>query len=181
MIPLSSSSPISGAVSSGLSWSKIPRSRDYELKRNGETVGALRRSGWFATGFLAETQEGRWTFRRGGCFSGGAEILDSASQRRIATFKSSWGTGGGTLTFADGQNFQLRVAGWWRPVWSVLAESGETLLRLHARGKTVELPPSTQSPASIPTTRLSLLSMFTFYRVLQAEEDAALAVMVAAS
>ena len=177
MIPLSSSSPISGVFT----WSRIPRSRDYELKQNGETLGTLRRPGWFAKSFLAETQEGKYTFRRGGCFGGVAEILDSASQQPIAAFKSSWGTGGGTLTFADGQTFQLTVEGWWRPVWSVLAQSGETLLRLHAREKTVELPPSVQSTASIPDSRLTLLSLFTFYRVLQTEEDAAVAVMVAAS
>ena len=172
--------PLSPAISGGLTWSKIPRSRNYELKQNGETLGTLRRPGWFETSFLAETQDGKYTFRRGGCFGGGAEILDSASQQTIATYKSSWGAGGGTLTFADGQAFQLRVEGWWRPVWSVLAQSGETLLRLHAREKTVELLPA-QSIASIPESRLTLLSLFTFYRVLQTEEDAAVAVMVAAS
>jgi hypothetical protein len=172
--------PLSPAISGGLTWSKIPRSRNYELKQNGETLGTLRRPGWFETSFLAETQEGKYTFRRGGCFGGGAVILDSASQQTIATYKSSWGAGGGTLTFADGQTFQLRVEGWWRPVWSVVAQSGETLLRLHVREKTLELPPA-QSIASIPESRLTLLSLFTFYRVLQTEEYAAVAVMVAAS
>jgi hypothetical protein len=173
MIPLSSSSAISG----GLTWSKIPHSRDYELKLNGEAVGTLRRPGWFSTSFLAETQAGNWTFRRAGCLGGGATILDSATQQPTANFKSSWGTGGGALTFADGQTFQLKCEGWWRPVFSVIAASGETLLRLHRREKTVEVPAS----AIVPDGRLSLLIMFTWYRVLQAEEDAAAAVVVAAS
>jgi hypothetical protein len=171
MIPLSSAA----AISAGLTWSKIPGSRDYELKLNGEAVGTLRRLGWLTSSFLAETQSGNWTFRRGGCFGGGAQILDSATQQPIATLKSSWGTGGGTLTFADGQTFQLRCEGWWRPVWSVIAESGETLLRLHRREKKVEVT----TPAAASDSRLTLLIMLTWYRVLQSEEDAASAAMVA--
>ncbi len=173
MIPLSSSSAISG----GLTWSKIPHSRDYELKLNGEAVGTLRRPGWFSTSFLAETQAGNWTFRRSGCLGGGAEILDSPTKQPIANFKSSWGTGGGDLTFADGQTFQLKCNGWWRPVWSVLAESGQTLLQLHAREKTVEV----QNTSAVPDSRLTLLILFGWYRVKVSEEDAAMAVVVAAS
>jgi hypothetical protein len=175
MIPLSSSS----AISSTLTWTKIPRSRNYELKLNGEAVGTLRHPGWFETSFLAETQYGQWTFRRGGCFGGGAEVLESASRQPIASFKPSWGTGGGTLTFTDGPTFQLKCEGWWRPVWSVIGQSGETLLRLRAREKTVEVLSGASSGAAVPESRLPLLIMFAFYRVLRAEEDAATAVMVA--
>ena len=170
MIPLSPSAAISG----GLTWAKIPHSRDYELKLNGEAVGTLRRPGWFSSSFLAETQAGNWTFRRGGCLGSGARILDSASLQPIATLKSSWGSGG-TLTFADGQTFHLKCKGWWRPVWSVIANSGETLLQLHRREKTVEV----QEGSAVPASRLTLLIMFTWYRILQAEEDAASAAMVA--
>jgi hypothetical protein len=179
----SSSSATSGAISGTLTWSKIPRSRDYELQLNGETAGTLRRPGWFETSFLAETPDGQWTFRRGGCFGGGSEIFssnsDSVSRQLIASFKSSWGTGGGTLTFADGQTFQLRCEGWWRPVWSVIGQSGETLLRLQVRERMVEVPSGAGSGEAVPENRLLLLIMFAFYRVLQAEEDAATAVMVA--
>ena len=171
MIPLSSAT--SPAISSGLTWSKIPHSRDYELKLNGEAVGTLRRPGWFSSSFLAETQVGNWTFRRSG-WGSGAQILDTASQQPIATLKSSWGSGG-TLTFADGQTFHLKCKGWWRPVWSVIANSGETLLQLHRREKTVEV----QEGSAVPASRLTLLIMFTWYRILQAEEDAASAAMVA--
>jgi hypothetical protein len=169
MIPLTSS-----AISVGLTWSKIPRSRDYELKLNGEVVGKLRRSGWFSSRFLAETQKGQWTFRRGGCLGTGAQILDSGSQQLIATLKSTW-RGPKTLTFADGQTFRMESKGWWRPVWSVIAEDGQPVLHLHAREKTVEVP----TTVAMPQSRLTLLIMFTWYRVLQAEEDAASAATVA--
>jgi hypothetical protein len=166
--------PLSSAISSGLTWSKLPRSRGYQLTRNGEIVGSLQRSGFWSSKYLAETQSGQWTFRRAGCFGTGAQILDSTSQQPIATFKSKWGSGG-ALTFADGQTFHLQSKGWWRPVWSVISQSDETLLRLHVREKTVEVP----AGAVMPDGRLALLILFTRYRVLQAEEDAASAATVA--
>jgi len=165
--------PLSSAISSNLTWTKIPRTRNYQLKLNGEAIGTLRRPGWFSSKFLAETQDGQWTFRRGGCFGTGAQILDSSSQQPVATLKSAWGRRG-ALTFADGQTFHLECKGWWRPVWSVTGEGGETLLRLHAREKTVEVP----TGAPVPAGRLWLLIMFVWYRVLQAEEDAASAATV---
>jgi hypothetical protein len=166
--------PISSAISSGLIWSKVSRNRSYELKRNNEVVGTLQRPTFWSSNFVAETQHGRWTFRRGGWLGSGAQIVDSASQQAIATLKSGWGCGG-TLTFADGQTFHLECRGWWHPVWSVIAESGETLLRLHTREKSVEV----LTAAAVPDSRLSLLIMFIWYRVLQAEEDAASAAVVA--
>jgi hypothetical protein len=69
----------------------------------------------------------------------------------------------------------VECKGWRHPVWSVIAENGETLLRLHVCEETVEVPTGT----AVPDGRLSLLIMFTWYRVLQAEEDAASAAMVA--
>jgi hypothetical protein len=45
---------------------------------------------------------------------------------------------------------------------------------LHTREKTVDLPTS----VAVPQSRLSLLIMFTWYRVPEAEEDAASAAMV---
>jgi hypothetical protein len=167
--------PLSSTISDGLTWSKIPRSRSYELKLNGEVVATLQRPSAWSCNFRAETQDGRWTFRRGGFLGTGAEMVDATSERRLATFKSAW-AGGGTLTFADGQTFHLRCKGLWRPAWIVTTESGHLVLQLHSRGKTVELGPG----AGLSVSRLSLLIAFAWYRVLQAEEDAAaVAVMVA--
>jgi hypothetical protein len=168
--------PLSSAISSGLSWAKLPRGRGYELRWDGEVVGTLHRPSFWCTKFLAESQDGQWTFRRGGFLGTGSEIVDSASDQPIATFKSSWGSGG-ILTFADGQVFHLECKGWWRPVWSVKTETGVPVLQLHSREKTVDLP----TGAAVNDGRRSLLILFAWYRMLQAEEDAAsAAVMVAA-
>lgn len=166
--------PLFSALSGGLTWSEIPHHRGYELKLNDEVVGTLHHPSFRTANFLAETQDGRWTFRRGGFLGAGAEIVDSTSEQQIATFKSAWG-GRGTLSFADGETFHLECKGLWHPVWSVIAESGQVVLDLHTREKTVDLP----SGAGVPDSRLSLLIMFAWYRMLQAEEDAASAASVA--
>jgi hypothetical protein len=162
--------PLPSAVSAGFTWSKLPRNRGYELKLNGDVVGRLHRPSCWSTKFLADTQNGRWRFRRSGFLGTGSEILDLASEHQIATFKSAWGNGG-ALTFADGQTFQLGCKGWWRPVWTVTTGGGQPVARLHVREKTVEL----ETGAAVPENRWSLLILFAWYRVLQAEEDAAAA------
>ncbi len=175
MIPISPA--VSSGLSDGLTWSKIPRCQGYELRLKNDAVATLQKVSFWSCNYRVETQDGQWTFRRSGFLGTGAEIVDAASQLPIATFKSVW-AGGGTLTFADGDAFHLACKGWWRPVWSVIAEGGQPVLRVHTREKTVDLLPTAASHDG----RLSLLIVFTWYRVLQAEEDAAsVAVMAAAS
>jgi hypothetical protein len=166
--------PLSSVISGGLTWSKLFH-QDYELKQNDEVIGTLHRPSVLSSTVLAETQSGHWTFRRSGLLGAGAQILDSSSQQEIATFKSSW-SGTGTLTFADGQTFHFVCKGLWHPVWSVIAANGDTLLRLHTREKEVEVT----AQSDVTDSRLSLLLMFMWYRVLQAEEDAAAAIAAAA-
>lgn len=173
MIPLNAA--IASANSGAITWSSISCNRRHELKLNGEIVGELTRPSLWSQRFIAETREGRWTFRRGGFFGTGSEIVDTDSGLTVASFKGGWGSGG-TLTFADSQTFRFSCQGWWRPVWTVATEGGQPVLLLHAREKAVELPGGT----AVPDSRLSLLIMFAWYRKLQADEDAASAAVMAA-
>jgi hypothetical protein len=171
MIPISSASSnraIPGATSNRLTWTKGQRSRSYELKLNGEVVGTLERPSFWSCSYEVETADGRWTFRQADCF-GGAEIVDESSQQTIATLKSSWGSGGGTLTFADGQEFELRSKGFWRAVWTVTQGDANPVLRFHAGEGTLEL----FAGAAMLKGRLSLLATFTYYLVLKMREEAA--------
>lgn len=168
---------VSSALSGGLSWSKIScNKQQYELKRNGELVGSLRKPSFWSSEFEAETPSGRWSFRRAGFCGTGAAIVDSVSNQTIATSKSGWG-GRGTLTFVDGQVFQVQCNGWWHPTWRVLAENGQPVLLISTGDFTVDVP---AAPA-VAGDRLTLLIMFAWYCALRAEEDAAAAVLVAAS
>jgi len=166
--------PFTSAVRSGLTWAKVPRTHNYELMLNNESLGTLARPSCWSPRFLAETRNGRWAFRRAGFLGTGVEITDADSEQLIASFKSSWG-GGGTLIFTDGQRFYLEYKGWWHPVWTVTTGDGQHVLQLHTRDKTVELCTS----AAVPSIRLSLLTMFAWSRVLQADEDASAASVAA--
>ena len=169
--------PLSSAISGGLTFSKASRSRIHQLKLNNDVVGTLLRPNFWSMSYQAETQTGTWAFRRAGWLGGRSEILDYSSRQQIATFKMAWGGRGGKLTFADGQTFQLGCKGWWRPLWTVFSEGGEPLLRLHRREKRVELQPAT----TVPAERLALLILFAWYQVLQSEEDASAAAVIAAT
>jgi hypothetical protein len=173
MIPLNPA--FASATSGALTWSRISCNKRYELKLNGELVGEMTRPSIWSQSFVAGTHQGHWTFRRSGFFATGAEIVDAASQQQIASFKSEWGSRG-VLTLADGQVFGFTCQGWWRPVWTVATESGQPVMSIDVREKTVELA----TGACVPENRLSLLIMFALYRIQRAEEDAASAVVVAA-
>src|SRR5262249_39999452 len=87
---------------------------------------------------------------------------------RIAVLKPNL-SGGGVLKFSDGSTFRITSKGSWRPLWTLLADNGQPLLRIHSREKTVELP--TQSHLS--EDRLILLAIFGWHIMQQASEDAA--------
>src|SRR5579871_5590112 len=94
-----------------------------------------RRNGFWSSEFKAESVHGSWKLRRTGCSR--TEIVDSNSDTRIAIINSSWS--GGTLQFSDGRTYRLIYKGFCRPVWTVLTDSGQKVLSLDAREKTVEL------------------------------------------
>lgn len=161
MIPISS-------ISGRLVWSKIRHKRGYELKRNGEIVGSLHGASFWSSEFQAESHHGSWRFRRTGCFRTGTEIVDSSSHTRIATFRPDW-SGGGTLVFSDGQTFRFASKGFWRPVWTMLTDTGQPVVSIHSREKTVEL----LNELHLSEDRLILLVIFAWHIMQQASEDGA--------
>ncbi len=165
--------PLPSPPSAVLTWSKIPHTHNYELTAHGEIAGTLQHLRGMSPHFVAESEHGRWIFRRNGFLGAGAEILDSNSQQPIANFRAAW-SGGGVLTFTDGAVFHMECKGLWRPVWTVTTDTGEAVLHLHSREKSVEIV-----GAEVPERRLSQLILFTWYRMLQAQEDAAAAAMIA--
>jgi hypothetical protein len=161
------------AVSSGFTFSA--NWRGFELKQNDQIVATLKRPSMWSCDFNAATPSESWVIRRSGFWGNKGEILEAASDKPIATFKWGWG-GKGTLSFAGGQTFLIVTRGCWHPVWSVTTETGQPVLQLHTREKSVDVFGS----ATMAGDRLSVLILFTLYRVRQAE-DAAAAALAAAS
>ena len=167
--------PLSSANSSGFSWSKLARSGGFEVKLNGSVVGVLRRMSLWSSNYQATTSEGTFKLQRRGWGGTKSEIVESVSQQPIARFESGWRRRS-TLTFADGQQFQIERNGCWHPRWSITAEGGEPILSVDPRRRTGDTPIATQ----VKNSRLALLIMFLLYRIHQAEEDASVAAVVPA-
>ena len=161
-------------VSTRFTWSKLPNSRGFELTRNGEILGTLRRPTIWSQNVFAATPTGNWIFRPCGFWRTEAEIADADSRRTLARFKTGWGRSG-TLTFSDGQIFHLDYKRAWHPRWVVTNDAGEIVLSLRTREKSVEI----ENGPVLSESRLALLILFTLCRVRQAQEDAASAAMVA--
>jgi hypothetical protein len=168
--------PISSAISGGLKLEKTSCFGSYELRLNGQLMGSIERRSFWSSNYLAVTKDDSWTIRRSGFFCTGAEVAEASTGRPVAQFRKPWG-GLGELSFLDGQTFLITSRGWWRPVWSLTTTSGQCVVQLHRREKSVEIPGRGQ----ISDSRLTLLILFVWYRVLQTEEDAAAGAAVAAS
>ena len=163
--------PLSSAVSSGYTYKS--KFGGYEITFDGDCVGWVRREKASSCTFVASTPKGDLIFRRSGFLGAGTEILDPGSRQTIAVFKSAWG-GKGNLTFSDGQVFHLECKGMWRPIWTFATQSGQPVVRLRTREKTVDV----MKEKSLTDERLALLMLFVLYRVRQAEDDAASAAVV---
>lgn len=168
--------PISSAVRGGLTWSRASHKCAYQLRRSGELVASLQRRRWWSTEYEAESQHGNWRLCRTGFWRTVIEIVDTDSGQQIATLWRYW-RGGGKLIFSDHQTFQLICKGFWRPVWTVVADSGQSVLSIHSREKTVELPNETH----LPDDRLTLLVVVAWHAMQQAAQDASAGVAVAAA
>ncbi|HEY7391435.1 MAG TPA: hypothetical protein VH640_23170 [Bryobacteraceae bacterium] len=164
--------PLSTVVLGGFTFTS--NSRGFELKQGDRLVATLNRPRIWSSEFIAAMAGEDWIIHRSGFWGNKGEVLDAASQRQIAVFKFGWG-GQGDLVFADGQKFFVVTRGCWHPVWTVTTELGEPVFQLHTREKSVELHNVTQ----VSESRLSLLVLFTLYRVRQAEEASDVAAAVA--
>ncbi len=166
--------PLRSVSSTGFAWTRLPNHRGFEIHQGSEVIGALHIPDPGSSNFFAESGNRKWIFHRSGFLGASAEILDTETQRPVATFKSGWRMQG-VLIFTDGQTFHLECKGVWHPVWNITDENGEPVLSLHSREEIIE----TQAMPGVSEERLLLLSVFALYRILQAEEDAASAAIVA--
>jgi hypothetical protein len=166
MIPLATA--VSGRFTFTSNW------RGFELKQDERMVGSLNRPRIWSPEFIAATAGQDWVIHRAGFWGNKGEIRESASGQPAAVFKHGWG-GKGTVVFADGQKFLVVTRGCWHPVWTVTTEFGDPVFQLHTREKSVEL----HNIRALSESRLSLLVLFTLYRVRQAEEAAAVAAAAA--
>lgn len=68
--------PLPSAISSGLTWTSLPKNRGCEIHQHGQLMGTLLCPGPASSDFRAETGPGKWIFRRSGLVGASAQILE---------------------------------------------------------------------------------------------------------
>lgn len=147
-----------------LTWIRSNLKGRYELTANGPIVGSLQRVGFCKSASRAEFKGQSWSFQRKGLAS--TQIFQEPGAQYAAEFKANW-LGGGTLTFADGQQFRLATRGFWRPVWSWLNNYGQSLVDVTPHDKRVFLVSGAEN------RYLPVLIMLSLHQILQSNDDAA--------
>ncbi len=153
-----------------LSWIKSKIKGRYELIANGPIIGSLQRVGFWKSVTQAEFKGRAWSFQR--CGYATTEIMEEPGTRLVAQFKPNW-LGGGTLSFNDGERFQLVAKGFWRPIWSWLNDHGQRLIEVVPNEKCVRLTGIAHAPSNTNHDRLPVLIMFSWHQILQTNDDAA--------
>jgi hypothetical protein len=154
-----------------LTWVKSNVKGRYELTANGPILGSLQRVGFWKSASQAEFKGQSWSFQRNGLAK--IQILEGPDARPVAEFKVSW-LGGGVLTFADGQQFQLTTKGFWKPVWSWIDNQGQRLLEVTPHDKNVVPIGTAAADGNYQRdSHLPLLIMLSWHQILQANDDAA--------
>ena len=155
-----------------LTWIRSNLKGRYELTANGPIVGSLQRVGFCRSTSRAEFKGQSWSFQRSGLAS--TRIFQEPGAQHVAEFKANW-LGGGTLTFADGQQFRLATRGFWRPVWSWLNSYGQKLVDVTPYDKRVFLVGAAES------RYLPVLIMLSWHQILQSNDDAAAVIAASAA
>jgi hypothetical protein len=152
-----------------LTWVKSKGKGRYELTANGSVLGTLQRVGFWKPASHTEFKGQSWSFQRSGL--AGTNVLQYPGERLVAEFKANW-LGGGMVTFADGQQFQLTAKGFFRPVWSLIDDHSQRIMEITPHNKSVVLfgtaAENYQADSHVP-----VLIMLSWHQILQANDDAA--------
>lgn len=120
-----------------LTWTQTClRHPEYELQADYEVVATLRwERGSLA---VAETAEGRWSFKRPGFGRSRVSVRAVGSGTDVAAFSSGW-TGRGTLQLSTGRYFHWSAANLWRSQWVWQDSDGTPLAHFGSRQRLVKV------------------------------------------
>jgi len=148
------------------------KERTYELRAGDDVLARLvwqKPSGSLA---LAESADGKWSFKRTGFFSPKVTVRAPASESDIAVFTPDWHVGKGSLEMAGGSRYRWATTSFWRSEMAFCNERGQPLVQytpewlLQLAAAKVEV-----TPAGVAVSELSLLTVLGWYFMLLMAED----------
>jgi len=110
-----------------------PMARQFELRQDGDVLATLRFDTAFGSLARAETEDGVFTFKRVGFFRPGVTIRKAGSDEDLGNYQPSWNNGG-ELELENGKGYTFRCTSFWHGRWSMLDESGDTVLTFALKG-----------------------------------------------
>ena len=159
------------------------RGRDFDLLAGDAVLARLRWAKTSGSLALAESEDGRFSFKRTGFLSPKVTVRAPGSASNAAIFKPNW-EGDGTLELPDGRRFRWANTNFWQSEWAFAEEGGEGLV--HFRPRLDAHPLSTEvrvaRRAFVRVLELPLLALLGLYLlILMADERDAIAAAAAAS
>lgn len=181
--------PVSTAVMTQAQWVQ-PKTFEnrYELRSGEHHFATLEFPKMFGSLAVAESSEGRWTFKRVGFFNVRITVRKEGEEADTAVFQPKWTGTQGTLAFTNGLTYLWKSANFWATQYAWMGEDDEPLI-LYKPGvedsaladffkvqSRVEIHPQA---AQIPY--LSLLVMLGWYLMILKQQDDTAAVAATAS
>ena len=158
--------------------------RHFELRAEGERLGALVFRSSTGTLARAETGAGCWTFKRVGFLNPRVSLRVAEEEDDLGEFQPKlWG--GGLLTLRDGATFGWSSSNFWMTSWTFRDAGGHALVEFSPGVANQRLRDALKNqasvsiePAAIGESHLPLLVTFGMYLLVLRQDDAA-AVVVA--
>lgn len=116
---------------SKLEWVQ-PRSREerFELRFEGAVYATLTFRSAFGTLAVAETGEGRWSFKRIGFLQPRVTVRILDQPLNLAVYQPKL-LGEGLLTFHDGRSLAWRPGNFWATEWGFIDDRGAMIMKFH--------------------------------------------------
>lgn len=160
----------------------------FELKSNEYLFGTLQFPKSVGSLAVAESLEGKWTFKRVGFFSTRITVRKSGDENNIAIFKPNLMASSGVLEFSDGKKFQWHAANFWETKFEFKDVKEETVVRFRSGIEEPKLKDwfKTQARVEIPEqindlTELSIMVLLGWYLIVAFQMDSSAGAVVAAT
>jgi hypothetical protein len=154
--------------------------REFELRSGEETVSTLAFRSTFGSLASAQSDDGRWTFKRVGFWRSHVTVREAGSETDLAVFRNNTWTAGGTLELADGRAYRANT-NFWMTSYQFTDASDQPLVRFTHVGGMFHLSCDVQvEPAGVKLAELPWLVALGLYLVVKLRDDASGAAAAAA-
>lgn len=124
---------IKDSIGHDLNWVQPTHSRSFELVGENKVFGKLTFKEIFGSLAMAESYEGRYTFKRQGFLHPSISIRKEGSDIEQGQMVMDGWHQGGAVNLQEGRSYRFVKEGFLHPEWGILDGSGRPLVRIKAK------------------------------------------------